>query len=148
MSAIDYWAIRTAIRTVLKRDENLDNVYIHIEEEFIFGVESTPAVIIYLDGREAPDDMQSISAGKKTRYLLTFSLWCYEYNMESVALAIKARDTLIGNVEIALLRDHSLESTVTKSWLEGGGMFSARTEEGQFFASAEVILVADVTASL
>lgn len=148
MARVDYYAIELAIQTILQSAPSLSGVVVTVEEELLFGAEITPWVGIYLDRRDAPANLQSLSAGQRTRFLLRFSVWCWEFSLESVAKAIQLRDDLLGKVEIVLMDNRTLNGTVNKSWLEGGEMPSARLPGGSGWVSGgEIVLVADAIAT-
>jgi len=149
MARIDYHDIETGIKAVLEADAALTGVTVEVEREFPFGgADVPPWVGIYLESRAAPEDMQSLSAGTRTRYLLRFSLWCMRFSIESVEKAMELRDDLLGDVEIVLMKDRTLGGKVSVSWLEGGDMASAQLPSDMgagFLAGAEIVMVADVT---
>ena len=148
MARVDYYAIELAIQTLLQGATSLSGVMVTVEEELLFGAETTPWVGIYLDRRDAPADLQGLSAGQRTRFLLRFSIWAWEYSLESVAKAIQLRDDLLGKVEIVLMGNRTLDGTVNKCWLEGGEMPSARLPGGSGWVSGgEIVLVADAVAT-
>jgi len=61
---------------------------------------------------------------------------------------MEQRDDLIGKVEIALMKERTLNGTVNSSWLEGGEFLSGPDPTGnQFMSGASVMLIADVTAT-
>lgn len=144
MARVDYFAIEQAIQQVLLADEDLrDRVTVLVEA----GVtpEREPLVVIHLDRREAPANLQTLSAGTTTHLRLRFSILCYSYALE-VAELMRLRDDLTGKVEVALMRNPTFNGAVELSWLEGGEFETpAKSDEG-FAMWAEVALVADVTA--
>lgn len=146
MARIDYYAIETEIKTILDADATLTGTLITVEDELLFGAERTPWVGVFLERRDAGD--QSLSSGQRTRYNLRFSIWCWEYSLESISKAIQLRDDLLGKVEVALMGNRTLNGKVSTSWLEGGDLPSARVPESNGFVSGgEIILIADVTAT-
>ena len=148
MARVDYYAIEQEIKTVLEADAALAGVTVTIEEELMFGSESTPWIGVYLDRRDAPPALQRLGAGQSTRFLLRFPLWCWEYHLESITKAIQRRDDLVGKIEVALMKNRTLSGKVATSWLEGGELPSARLpEQAGFVSGAEVILVAEVSAT-
>lgn len=145
MAAIDYHAILEGIRDQIEADEDAPSVTIHIEEE-LSTVEG-PTVMLYLDRRDAPDDLQTLSAGQRTRYEVTISIWCFGVAMDSMREACRNRDNLLGEIEIALMKDRTLQETVSSSWFTGGEFISAQAPGvGGFVSGAEIVLVALVTA--
>lgn len=146
MARVDYWGIAQAIQRVLQEETALQGVQVTIEDEGLFGAEATPWVGIYIEGRTAPPDMQVLAAGRRTRMLVRFALWCWYMALETEA-AMRGRDDLVGKVEIALMRDRTFEGAVATAWLEGGELPSARLQQGSGFVSgAEIALICDVTA--
>ena len=142
MARLDYYAIEEGIKTTLEADSALDGVKIHIEEESLFSNDECPAIFIYIESRDAPIDMQRLAAGTRTDFQMRFSLWCVEFHLESIPKAAELRDDLLGNAEVALMKDRVLGGTVVKAWLEGGRFLSGEVEGG-FIMAAEIILVAD-----
>jgi hypothetical protein len=147
VARLDYYGIQRAVQEVLVADQDLANVRVTIEEELLFGGETTPWVGIYLDRRDAPPDRQRISAGQSTIYLVRLELWCWEYSLESLATAIQLRDDLVGKVEVVLMRNRTLKDTVHMSWLEGGELPSARVPgRTAWMSGGEIRLVAQAHA--
>lgn len=144
MARIDYYAIEEAIQTLLKNDATLDGVAITVEEELIFGAESTPWVGIYLEGRSVPSDQQVLAAGTVARYTLDFRIWCWQYSLDKTQ-ALKLRDDLLGKVEVTLMKNRTLGGMVASSWIEGGETPSGRLGNEQnsgWACGAEIILIA------
>lgn len=120
-------------------------VTVLLEQEVVF--ERGNVVVIYLDRRDS-EATQVIAAGTRHRYDLQFSIWCFHFALD-ITLSLDQRDDLVGNVEIALMKDRTLQGTVDDSDLAGGEFLNGRTPEeggGLFFAGAEVRLVAQAVA--
>jgi hypothetical protein len=148
MPRVDYFAIESGIETVLNADATLAGVTVAVEDELVFGAATSSWVGIYLDRRDAPENRQRLAAGQQTVFLLRFVLWCWEYSLEGIAKAIQRRDDLMGKVEVALMKQRTLNGTVTTSWLEGGEMPSGRVPGQTGWASGgEIRLVAEVKAT-
>lgn len=148
MARVDYYAIETQIQTILQADADLTGVMVTVEEELIFGAESTPWIGIYLDRRDAPSDLQRLSAGQQTTFILAISIWCWEYSLDSLKKAIQLRDDLLGKTEVVLMKNRTLGGQVSKSWLEGGDMPSAKVPDSSAWLSGgEIILKAEVTST-
>jgi hypothetical protein len=146
MARVDYFGIQEQIAAILRDDEDVRALVaeVSVEEEVVMN-EMAPHVIIYLEDRQAPADMQGLRAGQATRFLLRFSIWCIAYSIEKISHAIKLRDELIGTVEVALMKERSLRGAVNKCWLEGGQMPSSRLPNNAgWFSGGEIVLVADV----
>ncbi len=145
MARVDYYAIEQGIETLLKADTDLSEANIAIEEELTFQRGDT--ILIYLDRRDAPAEEQTLSAGTRTRLLVTFSIWCFHFGMSKKQDVLERRDDLIGNTEIALMQDRTLSGTVETSWLVGGEFQTGPNPEGKGYGSGgEIQLVADVNA--
>ncbi|NJM10616.1 MAG: hypothetical protein HC889_00685 [Synechococcaceae cyanobacterium SM1_2_3] len=146
MSGINYAAIAQGIKTTL--DTNLatraPRPFVAVEEEI---ANRELWVGIYAQNRGAPADQQAVTIGR-TRVLVQFNLWVWAFSME-LAAAFQRRDDLIGDCEVALMLDRTLNGTVNAMWLEGGRM--ARADDpanlGRFLAGGEIIAVAEVVAS-
>ena len=151
MASVNWYTIERAVRDLLRADTGLEatpDVFpVYIEEDFLHGlVDSGAAVVIYAE-RRLPHPDQSISAGKRTRFLGRLSIWVRAYHAESCEAACRLRDDSTGKVENALMKDRTLGGMVEASWLEGGEMLSAKNvQSGAYMASAEVVLVVDVAA--
>lgn len=144
MAGLDYYAIESKVRDVLAADPTLSGAVIQVESE-LSAVEC-PTVVIYLDRRDAPADMQSVSSGTRTRYLITLSIWCLDVNLEGLAEASRARDALLDKVEVALMKNRDLDGLVAGSWFEGGEFVSAAAGASAGFVSAgEIVMTVDAT---
>lgn len=130
MARIDYAAIQTQIKTVLNADATLAGVTVEIERDGLTSPEQCPWVGIYLERRQI--FRRPIAAGTRMDYKIYFLLWCYEFSMETIEAAASLRDDLIGKVEIALMKNTSLNGLVTTLALtdDAGEFESARTEAG------------------
>lgn len=145
MGYVDYYGIEIELAEILKADETLGNVYISVEN--VLDLEAGAWIGIYLVGRDTPDG-QPLAAATRTRFRLHFVLWCWEYSLDSIADAIQKRDLLLGKVEIALMKNPTINSKVNYSFLNGGELQSAQiAETAGYIAGGEIILQADITAS-
>lgn len=145
MARIDYSAILGAVKSAVEAE--VDGVDVVVEDEPVLGAAMTPWVGIYLDRRDPHED-QPIAAGRRTRYLLRISVWCWAFHLESFAQAANLRNDLIGRVEEALMKHRTLDGLVETSWLEGGEMIAARHPDAEsIMAGGEIQLVADAVAS-
>lgn len=142
MSKVDYWGIKQAIKTQL--DNYLPGVqtvtpHVCVEDEV---VARESWVGIFGDGRQAPNDFQTIAAGKRTRFLIMHRLWVWRYAPKP-QMAINLRDHLLGSVECGIMIDRTFSNAVRMSWIQGGKMVAANDpdERGNWFAGAEVELV-------
>jgi len=137
----DYWAIREGIKEVLEADTSLAGATFLIEAEVLFSPERCPYGIVYLNRRTAQPGEQRISAGTRIDFTSHFSIWCAHYSFESLPKAVELRDDFIGTVEVALMKNRTLNGTVRDSWLDGGDFFDT-ADEKSFIAIGEIRLVA------
>ena len=146
MARVDYFGIEEAIRDILVSDTSLGGISVLIEDEINF-IEG-PVVALYLENRAAPAELQSLSAGQRTRFYVSFVLWVMDFSLDGIREASKKRDDLVGKVEIVLMKDRTLGGTVTTSWLEGGDFLNAQVPDVTGFVSAaEIRLTVDVRAA-
>jgi len=144
MARLDYYAIEVAIKTIL--DATLLATTVLIEEVVAY-IEG-PLVVIYLDRRRAPAELQQLSAGTSTRFELDLTLWCLALSYDGVREASQLRDNIIGQVEVAMMADRTIGGTVMSSWIEGGEFRNSRTEDDSGFISAgEVKIIASARSS-
>jgi len=126
-----------------------EKIPVAVEEEL--SASSGRQVIVYLIGREAPRERQSISAGTRTRFLVRFSIMCYAFALQ-FPRAMELRDDLLGRVEVALMKEPRTfgRAEVFSSWLDGGEFENARGEAGtvSFMSCAEVSLVVEVESTI
>lgn len=105
-------------------------------------------ISVNLSSIDAPPDAQPLTASLKQRLQVRFEIWCWRFAMTNTQAA-ELRDALVGDVELALMLDRTLNGTVNTSWLEGGRFNRAEDPQslGRFFCGGEVVLVCDVMAS-
>jgi len=141
----DYHAIAQSIKTVLDDNSGLPpRTTVLIDEELT--MTRGPVVVIETAGREAPEDRQSVSGGTRTRFLVRYEIWCYQFSLERSTSA-ELRDDLMGLVEIALITTPKLgRNDVNMSWLEGGRFAKGDDPEAGFHMGGEVVLIVDTTA--
>lgn len=147
MAAISYFAIEEALRDAIVSDPDLETVRGFIEEDLIFSPESAPAVYIYLESRAAFEEDQRLSAGRRTDYTISLTVWCVEWHQDSVSEAARSRDSLIAKVELAIMRDRTLGGLVDSLWLDGGEFQSGFGEQG-FISAGEIRVMARAGAVL
>ncbi len=141
MARLDYYAIEQAIAAQLTAAAELSGVTVTVEQEPEFDEGSK--VIIYLINREAPEELQSLSAGKRTRFYITYVAVCVAQALD-LRGAMEARDDLLGNVETALMSDRTFSGAANTSWIGGGDFENARNgDEGLFNAAGEIEIVVD-----
>lgn len=149
MAAIDYVGIRDGVKTILDADALTSASRVYVEEEPQFGMAdaSGGVVAVFMDGRVPDPTGQSLASGKRTNYHVSLTLWVAMFSMDSFKAAADARDALLANVELVLMKDRTIGGKAAASWLEGGQMLSARDSvSNTFVAAGEIKLVAQVSA--
>lgn len=146
MARVDYFAVTQEIKTVLAAAADLASTNITVEHDVQLGFEQVPWVNIRILRRAAPEALQPISAGMITKFLVDWLIECWTWHPDGPDAAADMRDDLIGKVEVALMNNRTLNSTVTKSWLLGGE-FRMVTLENDWLLGGQVILQAEVKAT-
>lgn len=147
MAVVDYYGIEQAIQSQI-------DAYAGVSDDTIIEIEKLPAfdpvdhdwIGIYMDDRDAPANLQRIRAGSSIDYEVHLSIWVFAFHNDDVSLASKHRDDLLGQVELALIDDRTLGSTVQSSWISGGRF--NRLEDNGFWSGAEIRLTARVQATV
>ncbi len=147
-TAVDYSGIRNTIKSILEGDALTSAARVYIEEDPQFGLADVQqAIVICLDGRTAAPTAQRLASGLRTQYHLQCVLVTAYFSMESFNDACEGRDTLLGNMELVLMKDRTIGGKATSSWLGGGPMFSVRNPQSNVWAAvAETTLTIDVQA--
>lgn len=147
MSAVEYHEILESIKRLINADTSVGDVEVQVEEEV--SIVEGPTVMVYLNSRSAPDELQTLSGGQRTRYEVDISVWCFGISMDSVKEAAKNRDSLLSKIEIILMKDRTLDGSVSSSWFTGGEFLSAESPGSSgFISGGEISLTALVTASI
>src|SRR3990172_10075056 len=147
MARVDYFDIANEVKEVLIVDSSLQGVQVTVEDDA--PLDSGAWVSVVLVSRNTPPG-QPLAAGTRTRFQIKFSLWCWQFSLESTGVASRLRDDLVGKAEIALMKNRTLNSKVSTSWLEGGDMMSDRIQNDNvsgYIAGGEVVLIVELTAS-
>jgi len=151
MGAIDYKAIREAIRDAILADDVLGqpgkNVVVEIEPGMIDSIERTPWIGIYLDRSDAPSGKQVLRAGTSIDFDLHFILAVAEHSIEGTAQACLLRDEIVRALELVILRNHTLGGTVRMCWQNGTTFENGRTES-ICIATAFIDLICEVQATI
>ena len=145
MAKINYWNIEQQIGSIIKTQVARATVLIEEEINWAEG----DVVAIYLEEAQAPAEQQGLSAGTRLRQLITFKIWCWHFGFgKDKTLAMQARDNLVGDVQVALLGNHRLNSTVNSSWIIGCEFIAGPlpTDRG-FAAGASIDLIAEAVAT-
>lgn len=141
MAAIGYYALLQEIQALLEGDPTLGRVTVAIENQGLVNA-LAPWVNLRLDRRDAPEQFLG---GTRQRYLLRILATCGQYALD-LGEASRLRDELLGAVELVLMNNRTVNGFVTTSWLEGGAFDIAALDAG-YVANAEIVLIADLTAT-
>lgn len=148
MAWVNYTEIAQEIKAILEADPTLGGdpvrpVKVDIEPEHVKVSAETPWVEIRLVRRDAPDGMQPLAGGKVLRQLLRLQIACWEFSFDGLEQAGALRDRLLGRVETALQKNHTLNDLVITAWITGGEFETAPGLEA-FLAKGTIDLIADV----
>lgn len=144
MFRVDYFRIENEWAQIFRTDPRTQEATVLVEEELSFY--ENDVILIELERRDAPDDLQTASAGQRTRFLLQMSVWVYAYALEK-AVSMSRRDDLLGEVELVIQENRGLNGLVGATWMQGGEFENRRSAEGPgFMAGAQIEVVMQVTA--
>jgi hypothetical protein len=149
VARVDYRNILAATRTLLLADVAVAarSPMVLLDQSVGFSLDQ-PIINLTLVRRNAPADLQSLSASTRTRLDVIVAVWVYAFNMDQL-VAEELRDDMIGEVELALMSDTTLGDSVGTSWIIGGDFESAEPHEGGmqgFVRAASIELNCRVTA--
>ena len=147
MSALDYTAIETAIKTLLLSDERTSVINgraltVALEDAFQPIPDKCPWVGIYLDNWSTPAVEERIGGAQPRTTIIVVELWLYEFSLENAAGALK-RDEFLTQIKEVLKDNRSLSSTVLTTRFLGGEFDNAKTKEG-FLKGVSVRLECEV----
>jgi len=146
MARVNYHDILTQIQSVLDADADVDALtFINLEPNL--DPMTGNKIYIYEESRTAPENLQRISAGRRTSIIYTVSIWCLAFSLDSVDHASQLRDDLVGFVEIALMNNRDLNNTVHTLWLNGGAFDGAPLDNG-FTSAAETMVEIRIDATV
>ena len=138
MGVADYSALRQAIATQIGANITTTGVQVAVEKEFAY---NEKWVGIYVGTRDAPDGEQWISYGRRTRMFIPVQIWVWAYGMQD-SIAMSNRDSLLGDVELSLLLDHTFSNVAETSWFDTVKFQSGKDPmPGKFWAGASLDLV-------
>lgn len=143
MPRFDYLGLEREVQTLLQLDPSMTGVTVTVEKQGLNAVELSPWVNIRLDRRDAPE--QYLAGNTRQRYLLRMILTCAQFALD-VELAAQLRDDLLGAVEVVLMKNRTISELCSTSWIEGGA-FDITSEDAGFVANAEIVLLADISAT-
>ena len=145
MSAVDYHGILTSLKTIFEADASLDNVPVFIEEDPQFDLMGAGSALVLTLGSRREAAGQPLAAGKRTRWNVRLSVWAVGYAL-TFEQAAKARDDLVGVLELVLMNNRTVSGKVAAGWLEGGEFISVRNQNEGSYALAETVFVGEALA--
>lgn len=147
MARVDYSDIKAEIASILSASTDLATVQITVDDDIrldSFGVSANVEIV----RRDYTAPAQSLSAGQRQRYYLTAVVSVISVALDREA-AVSMRDSVVGHIEVALMRNRTLNDKVDTLFLQGGDMFllknTSSNSEGYFIAAAEVVAAIDAT---
>lgn len=145
---VGYWELKVAIKAALDSGlAALSPAPTVAVEEAMPTVPRESWVGIYQDDRRAPADVQSLYRGRETRIQVRHTIWVWRFGMKP-ATAVQLRDSLIGDVEYALMLDPTFGGQCEGSWLNGGRFLSADGPNNGFYAGGEIELICETLAQV
>ena len=145
MAKADYWGVKNEVMQILRAE--LDNVTVVMEQDMQIAAEMTPWVCVYLEGRDIPAG-QPIAAGRVTRVRVRLSIWVWCHSLE-LETADRERDRLLGEIELILANNRTLNEKVDALWLEGGELPSTKDPGSPgFFSGGEIKISSDMRAEV
>ncbi len=148
MSRVNYRALAEALRDALVADPALAGVTVAIDADQEFAIDQARFVGVYTVARRLTAG-QPLAASTRLRYEVDFILWCAVHHPESFADAAKARDDLVGAVEVALLTAALtfLAGAAVLRLPRGGALEGFRHNEGAYLATGDVEVTVEVVAT-
>lgn len=137
MAKIDYNGIKDELKKVIL-DANLSIAHeVSIEGDILFDNFDT-LIDIEIDSREIQS--APIAQGTKVRLnlLVIITIWAKHFEQEE---SKRIRDSLLGEVELVIMRNRTLNGKVDSAWLLGGQNVAAYIENENAFVSAGEIKV-------
>lgn len=148
MAAVDYTGILQAFAEIIKADVRIvDGVQVLVEQNPVMGQgdDGGRAIVLMRNSRRL-DAGQAMAAGKRTRYIFSWSAWVSCFDMNSYEEACKKCDDLLGILEQVLMDNRTITGKVTASQLGGGDFLSSRSaDESAFVAMAETRIESEVS---
>ena len=145
MAAVDYHGVLTTLKTLLEADASLSGVPVFVEEDPQFDLSGAGKAIVLTLGSRRPASGQPLAAGKRTRWEGRLGVWAVGF-ANTFELAAKARDDLVGSLELVLMNNRTVSDKVASGWLEGGEFISVRDQSAGNYALAETVFAFEATA--
>lgn len=150
-SKVDYWGIQQEIAEIIRANTN--NHTVVVEQEIQFSPEMSPYVCVYCTGRTlAPN--QVLAAGRIVTFHVEYTIWLWTYNLQ-IAQAMRDRDEAIGEIELILMGNRTINDLVETSWIKGGRLPSSKLPNaldpgvgGGFIAGGEIQLTVVARATI
>lgn len=149
MARIDYADLKNELAQILSAAPTLADIAFTVDDDIrldSFGCSAN----IEMVRRDHTAPAQSLSAGQRQRYYVTTVVTVVAVGIDRQA-AIEQRDDVIGEIEVVLMRNRTLNDKVGTLFLQGGELFllkdTSDQSEGYFVAVGEIIVQLDATLS-
>ena len=135
----DYSAAKEAMRAQIAGAVTLAPSLVTVDAEFTF---CENWVGIYAGARRL-EDSYNVTDGKRTRYAVEFEVHCWAFSMDASGARAR-RDELLGQVELAILRDRTFGGVLETCSIGGVQFDSGASSDapGAFWAGARLTLEA------
>ncbi len=145
MAAIDYYGIETIVQSTIISEMGSGSL-VNVTVEVTQPMDTRPWVAIYLKNR-VDSDIQVCAGGTIKKYSLEFSIWCWGWSLNNPADAARARDELIGDVEIALMKNRKMGGAVDNGTIHGGEFGTAEAPAKGTLMGGEIVYRVEVKAT-
>lgn len=135
----DYGASKEAIRSQIASAVTLAPLLVSVDAEFVF---CENWVGIYSGARRL-EDSYNVTDGRRTRYAVDFEVHCWAFSMDAAGARAR-RDDLLGQVELAILRDRTFSGALETCSIGAVAFDSGASNDtfGAFWAGARLSLEA------
>lgn len=150
MGRINYTAILKGIEQVLRNDGDVIAFNADVLIQKPVPTTLTEPVINVFEDRRDPTPGQDIAVGTRKRYTIRWAVWVTCFSSNSYADAAEQRDELLGKVEIALMKNRTLDGVLPNASLDiQGGELGRGGPAGDvgFIAQSTLVVTAEAVAS-
>lgn len=147
MAKIAYHSVLDSLKLIFEADVLTSDSRVFVEQEPQIGLQDVSKVLVLVLNRRNATPGQSLAAGKRQRYMLSFSVWIMAFSIEDFNRAAVIRDDLLASAELVLMANRTISGTVESLQLDGGEFYNAKSDNGSSFcAMAEIQVQAQVSA--
>ena len=150
MARAGYFAVMEAIKVILEADPDVatttNKLHVSVIEWPNILENDENRIHISEVTRSVPEDAQPMAANTRLMVDATFrilvSVWRFD-----IKDAVQFRDEILGNVELAIMKNSTLDGTVDHARCNGGDIASSQVEgDSGFVSEGEVLVVARMNA--